>query len=731
MKESNEEIIALIDKAIMELCYNKTKLLKAYNYYNGIRDPEQFRHLEENFGIGTPTAVEFVPLVRKHIDVLIGEYLSINVIPKISCKDKKTISNIHRDKQIAINKAVIDSLKSHLTNTILASVAGKQGSTDEQVQNEINNTVESLNRSFISDYEIAGQNIAQYLMQSRNIDFANKRKILLTDLLITGTCYYKVYESDSKSNVSLRVLNPLNTFIDRNPNSPYLKDSARSVIREYLTKAQILVKYGAKLTDDDIAILDNLEDYNQDASNSMYIRSFDSTIYGGGESDSQGILGGYEVTPLMPYERVGTSNYKLYPVYEVEWLDTKRENGEFKMYRYEGVRIGTKIYIPFGRSENVVRSMDNPNVCQLSVNGIFYSDRNNDPFSLVLATANLQDKFDVLNFYRDNLISESGAAGDWIDVAFIPKMFGDTLMERLMKWKAYKKTGLAVIDSSQEGAIMNTTFGGYDDTIKLQAIQAIHLAIQNVEDTCSTITGVFREKLGGIEQKDAVTNVKVGVQNSNFITKQYYQLMDLMTREILLDSLNLAKIVYKKGISGTLILGDRLSKIFTALPEHYTITDYDIHIADSSEILKEQQLIQQLVMEMIKSGSAELDTLIEAVTAKGLTEMRESVINSISKKKQENNQLSQMSQQLEQLTNQLKELQQQNGQLQNKLQASNEEKLKLDRDKLNVESEIKWYVAKNKAEYDSEMLALQDKRVRLEGAQLFDDNLNNDEIKND
>jgi hypothetical protein len=65
--------------------------------------------------------------------------------------------------------------------------------------------------------------------------------------------------------------------------------------------------------------------------------------------------------------------------------------------------------------------------------------------------------------------------------------------------------------------------------------------MQRVEETCSNITGVFRERLGGIEQRDAVTNVQVGVKNSSLITKQYYQLMDLMTREILIDSLNTAK----------------------------------------------------------------------------------------------------------------------------------------------------------------------------------------------
>ena len=40
-----------INKAINELVFPKYTLKKAYNYYNGVRDPEQFRYLESNFGI--------------------------------------------------------------------------------------------------------------------------------------------------------------------------------------------------------------------------------------------------------------------------------------------------------------------------------------------------------------------------------------------------------------------------------------------------------------------------------------------------------------------------------------------------------------------------------------------------------------------------------------------------------------------------------------------------------
>jgi len=93
-------------------------------------------------------------------------------------------------------------------------------------------------------------------------------------------------------------------------------------------------------------------------------------------------------------------------------LKTDKEGDKYIMNRYEGVRIGTNIYIPVGKSENVIRSVDDPSICSLSINGMFYSDRNSDPFSLVLSTANLQDKYDVLNFYKDNLIAESGSKGD-------------------------------------------------------------------------------------------------------------------------------------------------------------------------------------------------------------------------------------------------------------------------------------------------------------------------------
>jgi len=68
-------------------------------------------------------------------------------------------------------------------------------------------------------------------------------------------------------------------------------------------------------------------------------------------------------------------------------------------------------------------------------------------------------------------------------------------------------------------APINTIFNGYDDTVKAPMIQAIQIAIDSIEQTASSITGVFRERLNGIQQKDAVTNVQTSMNNSFTITK--------------------------------------------------------------------------------------------------------------------------------------------------------------------------------------------------------------------
>lgn len=721
---TKEEMIEKTDKAIHELVYAKYDLQKAYNYYNGIRDADQFRYLEEVYGSQVPTTLHFTPLIKKHIDALIGEYLGTPIIPKIFCKDSDTISNIELEKQLKRAEEHYKYLQDHLKNSILNIINGKS-INDGLVERDLKSIDEDIDSNFISNYEIAAQNVIKYIMQSRDTDMMSVLRDLLLDLLITGYAFYKVEPTLDNNDIKIRALNPLNTFIDRNFESPYIKNSYRSVIRTWLSKSQILNKYGKLMSKEDIQ---NIEDkWGSMYDTAMYyIKAVDNQC----SPVTNGLQAGVEVTPGYPDSRIG-SYQELIPVYEVEWIET---DSDFVMQRYESIRIGEEVYILKGKNNNVIRSKSNPSYCSLSVNGIYFLNRGVKPYSLVLACAHLQDQYDLLHFYRDNLIASSGTVGDWIDLALIPEKLGVTLPEKLIKWQALKKQGLGVIDTSQEGRIssgqspINTIFNGFDNTVKEQAVNAIQMAIDSIEQTASSITGVFRERLNGIEQKDAVTNVKIGQNNSYIITKQYYHQMDLIVNELLLDCLNLAKIVFKKGLKGTIILGDKYQKTFTALPEYFTVTDYDIRIITSSDIVRDLEQIKAIIPEFVKSGGLPPDIIIEAITCDSIPDLKQKIRKAMKIQKEEGNQISQLTQQVEQLQNQLQEASNQIKKYESKIEQLNQSKLQLEQQDMNMKYQIEWYKAHTDRDYKEATAEEQKKRTEAELRQMYDGNPYNDKI---
>lgn len=720
---TQQELIDRTDECIAELVYNKHELQKAYNYYAGKRDKKQFEYLEKNFGIGNPTSVSFTPLVKKHIDALIGEFLGTPIIPKISCKDVDTISNITRDKDLEITNEVVAFLKKHLRNSLLRFMEGKD-IVDKSIQEQLDKIVQNIDQSFVSKYETTGQNVIQYIMQSRETNMTTKLKMLLLDLLITGTPFFRVGETLGKTNIEIEVLDPLNTFVDRNPGSIYVKDSYRAVVRKWMTKSQILSIYGKELSREDVQRLkDHWNDYSEYGQyTATYRDSFPAN-----ECRHQSTN---DALPGHPNDRNST-RMRLIPVYEVEWLET---DSHFVMQRYSTVRIGEGMYILRGLDEHAPRTKDNPSYTCLSINGVFFLNRSNEPYSLMLACMDIQDKYDMLIYYRDNLIATSGATGDWIDLSLIPESLGVKFPERIQKWIAYKKAGIGLLDTTQEGrnnngnAPLNTIFNGFDNTVKQQAVAAIQTAIDSLELTLSSVTGVFRERLNGIEQHDAVTNIKQGATNSFIITKQYYQQMDLLTTEILSDSLNQAKYTWKRGLTGTLILGERQQRIFTALPEHFTLTDFDIHVVSSTQVLQEIQQIQALLPEFIKGGQLQPDIMFDIMTSKSLSDIKYKVKKAFQIQKEENNVIQELQKKLEEMSQQNEQISKELKQTQQELQSLNEQKLQLESKKIQLETQIKWYEAETDRKFKETQADLAMKRTEIQLRQLRDGNPHNDVI---
>lgn len=730
-KGSDDYLMDQCDYIISDLVQEKEELVKAYNYFNGVRDHYQYENLEKNYGVGNPTSVGFTPLTRKHIEAIVGEYLTMKPNPRISCKDHTTLSNIFRDKQLEVSKKVYDYISRYLESSLYKSIMGQNQNkdtkqADEELDRELNQIKESVNRNFISNYEIAAQNICEYVIQNRDLDFKNKLEQLLLDLLIAGQAYYKVVPTKSQKNFKIELCDPLNTWVDKDPKSRYMKNAYKSVVRKWMSIEEIEIKFGDYLSSKDLKTLREWKNFyeDDDASNFALITGVASRC---GRLDD-GIWAG---TGVHPYDdELPDEMSDLIPVYEVEWIDSKKEDDKWIGYCYHVIRIAEDIYVLDYDDIMMPRDPDEPNQARLSINGIWYTNGHGGPYSLMLATADLQDKYDLNLYKKDNAVALAGTRGAIVDTSQLPTNIGDDPEERLIKFQAYRKVGLSLIDSAQEGIPLNNTYyNGFDDTLQPGEIQAYQLSIQIIEDTVSSITGVFRERLGGIEQRDAVANVEVGMQQSYIITKRYYQAMDTLVKEILSDCIDMAKVVYKEGMTGQLVLGD-MKEIFTILPEYYTFTSYDVQLADSAEIIKEQELIKQLSMQLASQGQVDPEILLIVSTSKSLTEMKELTLKSIREKKIENNQLQQLTQQLEQAQEQQKQLQKQLEQSTKKIAALNEKKLNIEQQNNQMDQELGYYKIQEDSKIRNRELDLIQERNKLEAAQLLDNNPNNDAVRN-
>ena len=262
-----------------------------------------------------------------------------------------------------------------------------------------------------------------------------------------------------------------------------------------MTQEEIIIKYGNLLTKKDIDDLGELKDYDYINNNMILVTGSGARC---GDYSNPGLLNNIGVHPEDTYNY--NRKFELIPVYEVEWIDWVRTpDGKIKGNRYETIRIASDIYILLGEDKDAVRDMDATNEITLKLNGMFYTDGHGNPYSLMLKTADLQDEYDLLMYFKSNILALSGTKGAIVDVATLPEILGDNFEERLLKFIAYRKTGLSIIDSSQEGQSPNQIYGGFDDTVNPGSLQAIQIAIEIVENTASSITGVFRERLGGIQ----------------------------------------------------------------------------------------------------------------------------------------------------------------------------------------------------------------------------------------
>lgn len=743
-KSSEAYLKSMIDYWINTLVREKRDIKTYRNYYSGIRNNKDFAYLTDNFGMGTPSKLIFNNLIKPRIDSLVGKVIDESFTFKVTCTDDKTVCEIQERKKQGRLKKITSSLAAFSTRMVNA-VNREEGElpTLTELQEDIAKQSSKFKTNFISDFEIAAQDVLQYVSQSERVGLKQKLKLMALDLFITGECYYRVYCSREGADPEIEVIRPEDLFYNKSVYSQSIGTISGSdavVQRMYLSRKEILSRYGKYM-----------DSYQRDYLFGSISRSGAARVVRSGfdiERDDYND----SVSPYSDPHKMEIHRVEWFALNKVNYSDYDKESERsiksgissevnkygWRLDRYEGVRIAGSIYVNCGKSSHMIRSQEQPYLTSLTYGGIRYNDRTNGgkPFSLVGTMKDLQDAYDVTIFYRDNLIAHSGVSGDRINVAGIPKVLGNNFMERLLKFISLKKNGFELIDPTEPGAQMFSHYGSFDNSINGGSLDAIERVLLGMEKQADITAGTNPQMLAQIAEREAVGNVQQGIQQSLIINEDKFELLRDNFKSLLSKVIDTSQICYKEGKKGSYIAGSE-AYVFDILPENFCFSDFAISISYGSKDEIKLRELKAVVKELIASGQIAADVIVHIILSDSITEVKRLVSESVTKSKEENNKLGQANNQLEQMQQQLKQLEAELNNAKQQLKASEAQKQQYNQDDLAAKRSLEVEKLENEKEkrkdlkeFQQGQLKFKSQTVQLEREQLFMDTGSAKEVKN-
>lgn len=717
-KREKDYLIAMTDSIIAELVLEggsrRMKMGKMRDLYDGIRDPREYAYLTENFGIGNASDIKFTPVVRNRIDALIGLLSSVTFDYSVNVMDIDSLEFMRNEKLVSYLEEIYSMMLDHQRS----QQEGIKPNVPPAVKAKIKEAKRKVSKKWKSILVQSCNNMIEYFRTDVDMDLLEKRKLLFEDLLVVGECVYNVFPKYINQPAELEVYLPENYYTKLTRDKKYFKEARKSVYVRYLTREEVLNRFGHLMDEQDMKDLFSM----QTVSRSHAIKSARELERVRDSKEKHWEDTDIEFYQIYETQWIANNSYKINKQHIKKMLPVdgpdKVNSEAYKECLFRSIRIGTDIYLEMGEVRNIPRSRRNPDSCNLTTNGTRYSSRNGEAYSLTWKCKDVQDSFDVLTYLRDNLISNSGVKGSRINFAAIPQFLGTDPMERLMKFIALKKQGSEVYDGSMEGAQAFSHYGDFDNSIDGQGLQAIDAVLDRIDMAATMFTGITPQMLGMIEQREAVGNVKTGLTNTSLVLKNLFDQNDNITKHLLTDLIRNAQVAVKNdGFIGSFI-STRGQEIFKILPEEFCNSDYNLHVISTSDEFNKVVEFKSAIKDLIAVNAIDPLILIKIMKSDSLNEISDILEEALEEGKSDAGALNELQQNLEDLQKENQKLQQELENVNKHKSDLDEKKFGLDQTKVQKELELKEKDMLNRKDFNDKTLEYKKEVVNLERDQL-------------
>ena len=247
--------------------YNNLKLKENYEIINGRFILQHYLDSEDYFDIASAISQEFqLPNYLKHYDIttkavnlLLGEYLKRPDIFRVVAQDADTTNEKLRTTTELMLSYMSQQVKAEIDRKLQSQGIDpnrdkfkneeEQAQYQEFIQQKYQElTPEAIDKFMKYDYRTAAEHWGQAVLSAdkERFNLREHEKTEFTDMLVADRCFTHFYLTPT--GYSMGVWNPLNTFYHQSPEIRYVEDGDYVGRTFYMSKAQIINRYGWRMT---------------------------------------------------------------------------------------------------------------------------------------------------------------------------------------------------------------------------------------------------------------------------------------------------------------------------------------------------------------------------------------------------------------------------------------------------------------------------------------------------
>ena len=614
-----------------------------YDLFNNVINKADFEHVCYPFGKEAgelPADFTNKDIISGKIKALLGMEMRRPFSWKVVATNTEATTRKEEEEFSKLKDFVVNSIIAPIKQKIeleqAQSLKGQELTTEEKqrIEQEVAQKLKTMTPQEVKRYmarehqdpaEVLAHQLLQYLIQKENIRMKFNKG--WKHGLIAGKEIFWVGIVNGEP--ILKVVNPLNFDYDKSSEKDFIEDGDWACYEMSMTPSEIAKYFGSELTNVE---LDELyESYNN--TNSLPDAAF--TFREDGVSVNLGIrvihaewkalkpfkfIYGIDPETGEPYEDVVDESYKM----NIEAGDYKEETVWIPT-KYEGYQIGNDKFAMLREVPGQHKDLTNLYECKLSYIGSTYDNLNSSTTSLVDRMKYYQYFFNILWYRIELLIGSDDGKSLLLNANLIPKSSGLDIE----KWMYYFKVNkLGLLDPTEEGNKGNQNIGEAAKEIDMSLVSDIQKYMQlaeYIERRCGESVGITKQIEGQIGSEEAVRNTQQALVQSANILEPYFDMHNLIKRNVLQALIETAKVAYSELQPKSLsyVLDDMSVAMLTPDYELLENSTYGLFVSNSMKADETLQTMQQLSHAALQNQQVELSDVLMIMNSESTQEAEE------------------------------------------------------------------------------------------------------------